>query len=88
MRSCGLIVMTPVTESPPAPTRDLFRQHGRRPYLGERELVPRDRVLAPRLERLEESMVLVAAPAGYGKTTFLAQWEDADAPPSAWISLD
>ena len=33
-------------------------------------------------------MVLVAAPAGYGKTTFLAQWEDADARPFAWISLD
>jgi LuxR family maltose regulon positive regulatory protein len=45
-------------------------------------------VLAPRLERLEESMVLVAAPAGYGKTTFLAQWEDADERPFAWITLD
>ncbi len=33
-------------------------------------------------------MVLVAAPAGYGKTTFLAQWEDADERPFAWISLD
>ena len=33
-------------------------------------------------------MVLVAAPAGYGKTTFLAQWEDADARPFAWISVD
>ena len=33
-------------------------------------------------------MVLVAAPAGYGKTTFLTQWEDADERPFAWISLD
>ena len=33
-------------------------------------------------------MVLVAAPAGYGKTTFLAQWEDADERPFAWITLD
>ena len=33
-------------------------------------------------------MVLVAAPAGYGKTTFLAQWENADERPFAWITLD
>ncbi len=50
--------------------------------------MPRERVVAPRLERLEESMVLVAAPAGYGKTTFLAQWEEADERPFAWITLD
>ena len=33
-------------------------------------------------------MVLVGAPAGYGKTTFLAQWADADERPFAWIGLD
>ena len=88
MGSYVALVMTPKTESPSVPTRDLLRHHGRRPHLAERELVPRERVLAPRLERLEESMVLVAAPAGYGKTTFLAQWEDADERPFAWITLD
>jgi LuxR family maltose regulon positive regulatory protein len=80
--------MTQQIESRGVPTRELLRHHGRRPHLTDRELVPRERVLAPRLERLEESMVLVAAPAGYGKTTFLAQWEDADERPFAWISLD
>ena len=80
--------MAQQTESRGVPTRELLRHHGRRPHLAGRELVPRERVLAPRLERLEESMVLVAAPAGYGKTTFLAQWEDADERPFAWITLD
>ena len=82
------MTMTQQTESRGVPTRELLRHHGRRPHLAGRELVPRERVLAPRLERLEESMVLVAAPAGYGKTTFLAQWEDADERPFAWITLD
>ena len=34
-------------------------------------------------------VTLVAAPAGYGKTTLLAQWlEDSAHPATAWVSLD
>ena len=33
-------------------------------------------------------MVRVAAPAGYGKTTLLAQWAARDPRPFAWVSLD
>lgn len=33
-------------------------------------------------------MALLSAPAGYGKTTVLAQWEDADRRPFGWIPLD
>lgn len=33
-------------------------------------------------------VVAVTAPAGYGKTTLLAQWADADTRPVAWVSLD
>lgn len=33
-------------------------------------------------------VVSVAAPAGYGKTTLLAQWAGADKRPFAWVSLD
>jgi LuxR family maltose regulon positive regulatory protein len=33
-------------------------------------------------------IVLAVAPAGYGKTTLLAQWADRDARPFAWVSLD
>ena len=33
-------------------------------------------------------LVLVVAPAGYGKTTLLSQWANRDARPFAWVSLD
>lgn len=46
----------------------------------------------PRLERLRAAaetrpLVLVAAPAGYGKSTLVAQWMDVDPRPSAWVRL-
>lgn len=36
----------------------------------------------------EARVVKVAAPAGYGKTTLLAQWADRDPRPFAWVSLE
>ncbi|MUL77966.1 AAA family ATPase [Mycolicibacterium sp. CBMA 226] len=33
-------------------------------------------------------LVVVTAPAGYGKTTAVALWDDADARPFAWVRLD
>jgi LuxR family maltose regulon positive regulatory protein len=33
-------------------------------------------------------VVSIVAPAGYGKTTLLAQWEELDSRPFAWVSLD
>ena len=33
-------------------------------------------------------LVTVIAPAGYGKTTLLAQWAEADSRPFAWVALD
>ena len=33
-------------------------------------------------------LVLVSAPAGYGKTTLLAQWRERDRRPCAWVTLD
>lgn len=56
-----------------------------------RELVPRSR-LTERLNRgTESSLTLVSAPAGFGKTTVLADWlaaGDADERSVAWLSLD
>ena len=44
------------------------------------------------LERLDfgsERLTLVSAPAGYGKSTLIAQWIEAEAErPAAWLSLD
>jgi len=46
-------------------------------------------VLIERLRRLRaEPIVLVTAPPGYGKTTLLAQWREADPRPFAWLTLD
>ena len=33
-------------------------------------------------------VVSVVAPAGYGKTTLLAQWAERDGPAFAWVSVD
>ena len=52
------------------------------------DLVPRPR-LAERLdEGLGEGLVLVCAPAGYGKTVLLAEWVRRGRHPVAWLSLD
>ena len=51
-------------------------------------LVPRPR-LAERLdEGLTRGLVLVSAPAGYGKTVLLADWAQRAQFPAAWLSLD
>lgn len=48
--------------------------------------VPRPGVT--RLLQDRTGLVVVAAPAGYGKTTAVAQWDDADGRPFAWARLD
>ncbi len=56
-----------------------------RPRVGHR-LVPRPRLL----ERLDaaQSLTLVVAPAGGGKTTLLSTWLETCNLPNAWLSLD
>ena len=45
--------------------------------------------LVERLNRgLEKKLVLISAPAGYGKTTLLCQWASTRAGPVGWVSLD
>ena len=52
------------------------------------EFVPRPR-LADRLEEgLARGLVLVCAPAGFGKTALLADWARRGGRPVAWLSLD
>lgn len=43
-----------------------------------------DRLLASRRPRV----VTITAPAGYGKTTLMAQWKEGETRPVAWLSLD
>ena len=66
------------------------------PLLSTKLHVPRPRFpLVQRshlIERLQEGMTgaltLVSAPAGFGKTTLLAQWLTESATPVAWLSLE
>ena len=52
------------------------------------DLVPRPQ-LAERLdEGLARGLMLVCAPAGYGKTVLLADWVRRSRQPAAWLSLD
>jgi LuxR family transcriptional regulator, maltose regulon positive regulatory protein len=58
-----------------------------------RPLVRPGTILRPGLiERLADSdsrpIVSVVAPAGYGKTTLLAQWPERDGQAIAWVSVD
>ena len=50
--------------------------------------VPRPRLLAQLDEGLARGLVLVCAPAGYGKTVLLADWTRRGGRPVAWLSLD
>jgi len=50
--------------------------------------VPRPRLLARLDEGLARGLVLVCAPAGYGKTVLLADWARRGGQPVAWLSLD
>lgn len=52
------------------------------------ESVARPRLLEPLAALNPGSVLLIVAPAGYGKTTLVAQWLAAGAPRAAWLSLD
>jgi LuxR family transcriptional regulator, maltose regulon positive regulatory protein len=51
-------------------------------------LVRRPRLADQLGEGLSLGLVLVAAPAGYGKSVLLAEWVRGLAQPVAWLSLD
>ena len=58
-----------------------------RPARAQLELVQRT-ALVGALLRSPASLVVVSAPAGYGKSTLLAQWAEAAPEPSSWLQLD
>src|SRR6266852_6796751 len=66
------------------------------PILATKLYIPRLRpnvVIRPRLlERLNEGLhrklPLIAAPAGFGKTTLVSEWVEGIKRPTAWLSLD
>ncbi|HEY1002195.1 MAG TPA: hypothetical protein VGD83_21400, partial [Streptosporangiaceae bacterium] len=52
------------------------------------DFLPRPRLAARLDEALSRGLVLVCAPAGYGKTSLLASWARNSRHPVAWLSLD
>ena len=52
------------------------------------DLVPRPRLTERLDEGLARGLMLVCAPAGYGKTILLADWARSGQQPAAWLSLD
>lgn len=52
------------------------------------DLVDRPRLLSQLECGVEHKVILISAPAGYGKTTLLCQWLETCPHPSAWVSLD
>lgn len=50
-------------------------------------LVPRPRLVS-RLADSAAPVALLAAPAGFGKTTLLSEWQRSDPRPFAWVTLD
>ncbi len=52
------------------------------------ERVPRPALIARLNEGLTGKLTLISAPAGFGKTTLIADWLQQLDRPSAWISLD
>ena len=60
----------------------------RQPAPGFRaDLVRRPRLVARLREARSAALVLLSAPAGYGKTTLLAEWDTEDDRPFVWVRL-
>lgn len=68
------------------PARDLRELKLRQPVL-RADTVART-ALVNRLRASTAPLATVLAPAGYGKTTLLAQWAARDGRPTAWLTLD
>ena len=52
------------------------------------EMVSRPRLLAQLNEGLHRKLILISAPAGFGKTTLISEWLAWCERPAAWLSLD
>jgi LuxR family maltose regulon positive regulatory protein len=51
-------------------------------------LIGRPRLLTKLLGGRATPLLMLAAPAGYGKTSLLTEWTERDSRPSVWLSLE
>jgi len=77
-----------MAEPAAVPQRDVLLATKLRVPASRPDLVPRPRLTARLDEGLARGLILVCAPAGYGKTVLLADWAQRSRHPVAWLSLD
>jgi LuxR family maltose regulon positive regulatory protein len=58
------------------------------PEIPSASFVPRPRLVRRLIDAGDVPVALLLAPAGYGKTTLLSEWEACDPRPFAWVTLD
>src|SRR5216683_861716 len=51
-------------------------------------VVSRPRLIERLNEGLHRNLILISAPAGFGKTTLVSEWVEGIERPTAWLSLD
>ncbi len=69
------------------PTIPILRTKLHRPAL-PKDLVRRDALRQRFAESVDQPLILVSAPAGYGKSIFVSDWLESRAGAAAWLSLD
>ena len=74
-------VMTTIRGDPPLATK----LHVPQPPV---QLVPRPHLVERLQQAMDRALTLIAAPAGFGKTTLLSSWLEHASLPVAWISLE
>jgi LuxR family maltose regulon positive regulatory protein len=75
----------PNTHGDPLPPLLATKLHLPRPRA---QLVPRSHLVERLQQGVAGALTLVSAPAGFGKTTLLAQWRASTRTPVAWLSLE
>src|SRR2546421_1318943 len=78
---------TAVSEVRSGPPSSFLRTKLTRPGASS-DVIPRARLIEPLNAGLRGNVILVCAPAGFGKTTLLTTWLETIDHPSAWLSLD
>ncbi|HEX8854254.1 MAG TPA: AAA family ATPase [Thermoleophilaceae bacterium] len=58
------------------------------PRRARSEIVDRPRLVRRLMDSAQATFAVVVAPAGYGKSTLLRQWDARDSRPFAWLTLD
>ena len=72
----------------PNPTTVQIGELRERPHAARRGFIERPRLVSGLAEMPDASLAVLVAPAGYGKSTLLTEWERVDERPFAWVMLD